>query len=574
MRRYWHILRKYKISLALCPILVLITVWCETIQPMYMAEIVDQGVMKRDLSLIAEKGVYMILISLSGLGFSVVNVYIASRTSIGFGTDLRGALFEKIQRLSFFDLDHFSTSSLITRLTNDIARIQQVVLMSMRMMLRSPFMLVMAIFFVVQINKQLALTLMASIPALSIAVFVILRKGFPYFLKVQQKIDQLNGVVRENLINIRVVKSFVREDFEARKFVRSSEELRDMVIRASNIIVAIFPVMQLVMNLSVIAILWVGGYKVMEGELQIGELISFVNYLAQVLMSLMLLSMFIMAFARASASSRRIMEVLNTTPSLANTPEGLADRYKIKRGEVEFVNVSFRYGNGENDVLRNVNFHIRPAETVAVVGATGAAKSSMVQLIPRLYDVTGGELRIDGVPVKDYHLKELHARIGMVLQKNELFTGTILENLRWGKPDATLEEAEEACRVAQVHDFILTLAEGYQTILGRGGINLSGGQKQRLCIARALLRKPKILILDDSTSAVDSETELQIRNNLNCLLKDTTVLIITQRINTMQSADRVIVLEDGEVEAIGTPDELMATSRIYQEIYNSQQILN
>ena len=549
MRRYWHILRKYKISLALCPILVLITVWCETIQPMYMAEIVDQGVMKRDLSLIAEKGVYMILISLSGLGFSVVNVYIASRTSIGFGTDLRGALFEKIQRLSFFDLDHFSTSSLITRLTNDIARIQQVVLMSMRMMLRSPFMLVMAIFFVVQINKQLALTLMASIPALSIAVFVILRKGFPYFLKVQQKIDQLNGVVRENLINIRVVKSFVREDFEARKFVRSSEELRDMVIRASNIIVAIFPVMQLVMNLSVIAILWVGGYKVMEGELQIGELISFVNYLAQVLMSLMLLSMFIMASARASASSRRIMEV-------------------------EFVNVSFRYGNGENDVLRNVNFHIRPAETVAVVGATGAAKSSMVQLIPRLYDVTGGELRIDGVPVKDYHLKELHARIGMVLQKNELFTGTILENLRWGKPDATLEEAEEACRVAQVHDFILTLAEGYQTILGRGGINLSGGQKQRLCIARALLRKPKILILDDSTSAVDSETELQIRNNLNCLLKDTTVLIITQRINTMQSADRVIVLEDGEVEAIGTPDELMATSRIYQEIYNSQQILN
>lgn len=574
MRRYWHILRKYKISLALCPILVLITVWCETIQPMYMAEIVDQGVMKRDLSLIAEKGVYMILISLSGLGFSVVNVYIASRTSIGFGTDLRGALFEKIQRLSFFDLDHFSTSSLITRLTNDIARIQQVVLMSMRMMLRSPFMLVMAIFFVVQINKQLALTLMASIPALSIAVFVILRKGFPYFLKVQQKIDQLNGVVRENLINIWVVKSFVREDFEARKFVRSSEELRDMVIRASNIIVAIFPVMQLVMNLSAIAILWVGGYKVMEGELQIGELISFVNYLAQVLMSLMLLSMFIMASARASASSRRIMEVLNTTPSLANTPEGLADRYKIKRGEVEFVNVSFRYGNGENDVLRNVNFHIRPAETVAVVGATGAAKSSMVQLIPRLYDVTGGELRIDGVPVKDYHLKELHARIGMVLQKNELFTGTILENLRWGKPDATLEEAEEACRVAQVHDFILTLAEGYQTILGRGGINLSGGQKQRLCIARALLRKPKILILDDSTSAVDSETELRIRNNLNCLLKDTTVLIITQRINTMQSADRVIVLEDGEVEAIGTPDELMATSRIYQEIYNSQQILN
>lgn len=574
MRKYWQILRRYKISLAVCPLLVLVTVWCETVQPMYMADIIDQGVMKRDLSLIAEKGTYMVLISLLGLAFSVANVWVASRTSIGFGTDLRTALFRKIQQLSFFDLDRFGTSSLITRLTNDIARIQQVVLMSMRMMLRSPFMLVMAIFFVVRINAQLALILVAAIPVLGMAVFLILKKGFPYFLKVQQKIDQLNGVVRENLINIRVVKSFVREDFETRKFTRSSEELRDMVIRASDIIVAIFPVMQLVMNLSIMAILWVGGYKVMEGELQIGELISFVNYLAQVLMSLMLLSMFIMATARASASSRRIREVLDTTPSLVNTPEGLTDRYKIEQGNIEFEQVGFRYGDGENDVLRNVSFHIRPGETVAVVGATGSAKSSMVQLIPRLYDVTAGEVRIDGVPVKEYNLQELHARIGMVLQKNELFTGTILENLRWGKPDASLEEAEEACRAAQAHDFIMGLSEGYNMLLGRGGVNLSGGQKQRICIARALLRKPRILILDDSTSAVDSETELHIRENLERMLGDTTVLIITQRINTMQSADRVIVLEDGEVETIGTPEELLATSKVYQEIYSSQQILD
>lgn len=444
----------------------------------------------------------------------------------------------------------------------------------MRMMLRSPFMLGMSIFFVVRINAQLALVLVTAIPVLGIAVFVILKKGFPYFLKVQQKIDQLNGVVRENLINIRVVKSFVREDFETRKFVRSSEELRDMVIRASNIIVAIFPVMQLVMNLSVIAILWVGGYKVIGGKLQIGELISFVNYLAQVLMSLMLLSMFIMATARASASSRRIREVLDTIPSLQNTTEGLMDRNKIERGEIRFEKVSFRYGDGENDVLKNVSFHIFPAETVAVVGATGSAKSSMVQLIPRLYDVSGGEIRIDGIPVKAYNLRELHARIGMVLQKNELFTGTILENLKWGKPDASLEEVEEACRVAQVHDFITTLKEGYNTLLGRGGVNLSGGQKQRVCIARALLRKPKILILDDSTSAVDSETELRIRKELSRVLQDTTVLIITQRINTMQSADRVIVLEDGEVETMGTPEELLKNSRVYQEIYSSQQILD
>lgn len=572
MRKYWNILRRYKLSLAVCPLLVLVTVWSETVQPMYMADIIDQGVMKGDLALITEKGIYMILISLLGLVFSVVNVWVASRTSIGFGTDLRTALFSKIQQLSFIDLDRFGTSSLITRLTNDIARIQQVVLMSLRMMLRSPFMLVMSVFFVVRINAQLALILVAAIPVLGVAVFIILKKGFPYFLKVQQKIDQLNGVVRENLINIRVVKSFVREDFETRKFVRSSEELRDMVIRASDIIVAIFPVMQLVMNFSVIAILWVGGYKVMDGKLQIGELISFVNYLAQVLMSLMLLSMFVMTAARASASSRRIREVLDTTPSLVNTAEGLFCRNRIEQGSIEFDRVSFRYGGGENDVLMNVSFRIKPAETVAVVGATGSAKSSMVQLIPRLYDVTGGEIRIDRIPVKEYNLHELHEQIGMVLQKNELFTGTILENLRWGKPDASPEEVEEACRAAQIHDFIMTLGEGYNTLLGRGGINLSGGQKQRVCIARALLGKPKILILDDSTSAVDSGTELRIRENLNRILKDTTVLIVTQRINTMQSADRVIVLEDGEVETIGSPEELLATSKVYQEIYNSQQI--
>ena len=574
MYRYWQILRNYRFSLAVCPLLVLITVWCETVQPMYMADIIDQGVMERNLGLIVEKGTYMVLIALVGLAFSVANVWVASRTSIGFGTDLRKALFLKIQQLSFFDLDRFGTSSLITRLTNDIARIQQVVLMSMRMMLRSPFMLVMAVFFVIRINAQLALVLVAAIPALGITVFVILKKGFPYFLRVQQKIDRLNGVVRENLINIRVVKSFVREDFEARKFTRSSEELQDMVVRASNIIVAIFPAMQLVMNLSVIAILWVGGYKVMGGKLQIGELISFVNYLAQVLMSLMLLSMFIMATARASASSRRIREVLDTEPSLTDTSVGREDRYRIQQGAIEFEQVGFHYGDGENDVLRQVSFQVRPGETIAIAGATGSAKSSMVQLIPRLYDVTAGEIRIDRIPVRDYSLHELHARIGMVLQKNELFTGTILENLRWGKPDASLQEAEEACRAAQAHDFILGLGEGYDTLLGRGGVNLSGGQKQRICIARALLRKPKILILDDSTSAVDSETELRIRENLGRMLKDTTVLIVTQRVNTMQSADRVIVLEDGEVQAIGTPEELLATSEVYREIYSSQQILD
>lgn len=571
MKRYWQILRKYRLGLALCPFLVLVTVLCETVQPMFMADIVDNGVMKRDLSVIVEVGAYMIGMSLLGVIFNVINVYVSSRTSIGFGTDLRTHLFNKIQKLSFFDIDRFSTGSLITRLTSDISRIQIVVLMSMRLMLRSPLLMLMSVFFVIQINKELALVLVGAIPVMGIFIYLILSKGFPYFLKVQQKVDQLNEVVRENLINIRVVKSFVREDFETKKFTRSSEDLRDIVIRASNIIVSIFPAMQLVMNLSMIAILWVGGQKVMAGQLKVGELISFVNYLVQVLMSLMMLSVVTMTFARASASSRRIVEVLDTESSLENTPVGLRNIYKVKAGDIVFNDVSFRYGGGETDVLRNISFHIPPGETVAVVGATGSAKSSLVQLVPRLYDATSGEVLIDGVSVKDYNLDELHAHIGMVLQKNELFTGTILDNLRWGKPDATMQEIEEATCAAQAHDFIMGFADGYNTLLGRGGINLSGGQKQRICIARALLRKPKILILDDSTSAVDSETELKIRENLNRLLQNTTVLIITQRIGTMQSANRVLVLEDGEINAIGTPEELMKTSEVYREIYHSQQ---
>ncbi len=537
-----------------------------------MAKIIDNGVMPRDLSVITRIGGYMILTSVAGLIASIFNIYVSSRTSIGFGTDLRTELFNKIQQLSFSDIDRFNSASLITRLTNDISKIQQVILISMRILLRSPLILFLAIFFVIKINADLALVLIGMIPVLSISIYLILRKGFPLFIKVQQKVDHLNGIIRENLINIRVVKSFIREDFETKKFANSSEDLRDMVIRASNIVVSVFPLMQLVMNISIILILWIGGQKIVSGNLKVGELISFVNYLSQILMSLMLLSMTIMAFARASASSKRILEVMDTEPSLTNTPEGLQNKHKIEKGEVVFQNVSFRHYAGENDVLRNINFHVRQGETIAIVGATGSAKSSMIQLIPRLYDTTSGKILIDGINVKDYNLDELHSKIGMVLQKNELFSGTIIENLRWGKPDATDDEIVQAAKAAEAHDFIMSFSDGYNTKLGRGGINLSGGQKQRICIARALLRKPKILILDDSTSAVDSDTEQKIRTNLNTTLRDTTVLIITQRINTMQSADRVIVLEDGEIDAVGKPSELMEKSKVYQEIYNSQQL--
>lgn len=572
MKKYWQILKKYKLGLAISPFLVLIFVLCETVQPLLMAKIIDNGVMPRDLTVITQVGGYMILISVAGLVASVLNIYVSSRTSIGFGTDLRTELFNKIQQLSFSDIDRFNSASLITRLTNDISKIQQVILISMRILLRSPLILFLAIFFVVKINADLALVLIGMIPVLSIGIYLILRKGFPLFIKVQQKVDHLNGIIRENLINIRVVKSFVREDFETKKFANSSEDLRDMVIRASNIVVSVFPLMQLVMNISVILILWIGGQKIVSGNLKVGELISFVNYLSQILMSLMLLSMTIMAFARASASSKRILEVMNTDPSLTNTPEGLQNKHKIEKGEVIFQDVSFRHYAGENDVLRNVNFHIKQGETIAIVGATGSAKSSMIQLIPRLYDATSGKILIDGINVKDYNLDELHSKIGMVLQKNELFSGTIIENLKWGKPDATEEEIIQAAQAAEAHEFIMSFSDGYNTKLGRGGINVSGGQKQRICIARALLRKPKILILDDSTSAVDSNTEQKIRTNLNTMLQETTVFIVTQRINTMQSADRVIVLEDGEINAIGKPSELIEKSKVYQEIYNSQQL--
>lgn len=558
--------------MALCPVLILVFVLCETAQPYFMAEIIDNGVMVKDFSTVVRIGGFMVVISIIGLVVNIVNVYISSRISIGFGTDLRSVLFDKIQSLSFSDIDKFNSASLITRLTNDISKIQQVILMSLRMLLRSPMMIVMALFFVLKLNAQMALILLISIPVLSLCIYVILKKGFPLFIKVQQKLDSLNAVVRENLINIRVVKSFVREDYETRKFITRSEDLRDMAIKAMNTMVTIFPAMQLITNISLVVILWVGGYKVVDGELKVGELISIVNYLTQIFISLFMMSMVIMSFARASASSVRIVEVLDSQSSLTESSEALLNKHHISRGEVQFRKVSFRYAESDNDVLKNIDFQVHQGETIAVVGGTGSAKTSMVQLIPRLYDATAGEVLVDGVNVKNYSLHELHSKIGMALQKNELFTGTILENLKWGKPDATMDEIIEATHAAQAHDFIMSFTDQYDTLLGRGGVNISGGQKQRICIARALLRKPKILILDDSTSAVDLETEQKIRTNLHTLLHDTTVFIITQRINTMQDADRVIILEGGEIEAIGRPGELIQHSKLYQEIYYSQQI--
>ncbi len=572
MKKYWDILKKYKVGLILCPILVLVFVLCETLLPTLMAKIVDQGIMTKDMSVVTTVGLEMLLISLVGFAANVANVYYSSKLGVSFSTDLRRQLFSHIQQFSFFEIDTFNSSSLITRLTGDVTRLQGVVIMSLRILLRSPMMVVIALLFVIRVNPDLAWIVAASIPILAIPLYLILTKGFPLFVIVQEKVDKLNSVVRENLINIRVVKSFVREDFEKEKFRRSAEELQDSAVKASNMVVTIFPIMQLVMNISVACILWFGGRQVMVGGLKVGELISVVNYLIQILVSLMMLSFVFVMFVRASASSKRILEVLDTEPSLANTQVGLSNVNKVEKGEIEMRNVSFRYKGSENDILKSVDFRIRSGELIALVGATGSGKSTLLQLIPRLYDATEGQVLVDDVNVKDYLLDELHSKIGMVLQNNELFAGTIESNLRWGNPNASDKEVRWACEMAQASEFIESFEHGYQSILGRGGINVSGGQKQRICIARALLLHPKILILDDSTSAVDTKTERAIMDNIRQKMTGTTVLMVTQRVSNMHTADRIIVLDDGHIEAIGTHDELLKSSEIYKEIYLSQQI--
>ena len=570
MKIYWEFLRPYKKYLIASPLLVIGFVFCETAQPALMAFIVDQGVMKNDLSTVLHYGGAMIGLSIIAIVFSLSNLYCASKTAVGFSTLLRKKMFHTIQQFSFNDIDKFSTASLITRMTNDTTILQQVLQRSMMLLYRAPLMMLLAFVFVIRINYQMAFFIGLAIPVLALCIFFLLKKGFPLFIQVQQKLDNLNDIVRENLINIRVVKSFVREDFEKEKFARSNEDLRDTFTKALNVMITVMPIMQLIMNTLVIVILWYGGVR----GLQIGELISLVNYSMQILMALMLVSMTIMMFARASASSERIAEVIRQKPSITDSEESLQGNHKITKGDIEFRNVSFKYNqSNENYVLKELNFSIPNNENIAIVGATGSAKTSMLQLIPRLYEVTEGEIRIDNVNVKDYTLEELRNNVSVVLQKNELFSGSILSNLKWGNEQASFEEIEAAAKAAEAHDFIVSFPEQYETILGQSGVNISGGQKQRICIARALLKKPKILILDNSTSAVDTATEQKIRQNLK-QLPNTTVLMVTQRFNTMQDSDRIMILEEGMLEAFDTSDELMKKSKIYKEIYDSQLLLN
>ena len=565
MRKLISYLAPYKRSVMIAVAFMLLDVVCEVVQPTLMSDIVGRGIQTGNIPFILGIGALMILFALLAIVAGFGNARHSARAGVGFAAGLRRGLFEKVQTFSFKNIDDFSTASLATRLTNDVTLLQNAGIMSLRLMIRAPLMFIFALVMALRMNARLAVILVVIIPTLLLALAFIIRKALPLFNQMQARMDALNGSVRENLTNVRVVKSFVQQDYEKHKFKSANDALTGASLRAMNVVIFNMPVMMLV----TVAVIWFGGGQVIRGELQAAEMVAFINYIFQILMSLMMLSMMFVLFSRASASYKRVMEVLNTEVDLADE-QGASER--PIRGDVTFEHVSFKYdpANGEN-VLRDVSLSVKAGQTVAVIGGTGAGKSSLVQLIPRLYDATDGRVLIDGRDVREYTVESLRSQVGMVLQKNTLFSGSIRDNLKWGNEHADDGEVEAAAKAAQAHDFIMSFPNGYDTWIEQGGVNVSGGQKQRLCIARALLKKPPILILDDSTSAVDTATERRIRDAFNAELSGTTKFIIAQRISSVKDADQIIILSDGEIADAGTHDELLARSEEYREIYYSQQ---
>ena len=516
-------------------------------------------------------GAVMIGTALLMMMGGVLGAYFAVKASVNFAGDLRRDVFAKVQKFSFANIEKFSTGSLVTRLTNDITNIQNVLSMGLRMLLRAPGMLIGGLIMAFIMNAKLALVFCVVIPVLIIALAFVMKTAFPRFDVMQTKIDGLNSRIQENITNQRVVKSFVRDDFEKETFDRANNELKDKTLRAMKVVILTMPIMTLAMNLTVMAVVWFGGQQILIGDMPVGNLTAFTTYVTQILMSLMMVSMIMIQGSRAMASSHRILEVLDTDIDLNDDNASEKDRL-VTSGEIEFKNVCFRYyKKHKKNVLQNINFTAKPGEVVGIIGSTGSGKSSLVQLIPRLYDCDEGEVLVDGVNVKEYSLNHLRDGVAMVLQKNTLFSGSIMENLRWGDEEATDEQVKEAAKAAQADGFVSEFADGYDRELGQGGVNVSGGQKQRLCIARALLKKPKILILDDSTSAVDTATEAQIRKSFSTTLKDTTKLIIAQRISSVEDADRILVMDEGQIVGQGTHKELLESCETYQEIYYSQR---
>ena len=566
-------LQGYKRQAVLSPILSVLEFICELLLPLVMAEIVDTAIPAGDETSIFLLGAAMLALALTAMACGVGSAKYATIASQGFGSNLRQCLFDKVQEFSFADIDRFSSASLITRMTNDANAMTMMLAMGLRMLVRAPVMLVAALAISISLNARLALVLAVVIPVMILVIGVLMKLCTKLFEAMQKRIDNLNNTLQENLVAIRVVKAFVRENFERKKFKKSNDELTEAALAVGLRIIAILPVMMLAMNGATVAVLYFGGRMVMGAEFDLGSLQAFINYIFQILMSVMMVAMSLLQLSRAQACAHRIHEVLNTEPSVEDKPEAARQALPSPRGQVEFRDVSFRYAAGGtgDDVLSHISFTVQPGQFVALVGGTGTGKSTLVNLIPRFYDVTGGAVLVDGMDVRDYPLEALRGRIGMVLQNNVLFSGTIRENLKWGNPDAAEEEVIQAAKDAQAYDFIMSFPDGFDTNLSQGGVNVSGGQKQRLCIARAMLRKPAVLILDDSTSAVDSTTEAAIRASFAKNLKDTTIIMIAQRISSVQYADEILILDDDHIAARGTHEELLKTSSIYQEIYQSQQ---
>ena len=563
-------IKEYKKASILTPIFVVLEVVMEVIIPLLMSKIIDVGIPNNDIKYILEIGILLTVSAIMSLLFGMLSGRFAAKASSGFAKNLRQGMFYKIQEYSFENIDKFSTSSLITRLTTDVTNVQMAFMMIIRILVRGPVMLIASLFMAFSIDVRLSCVFLVAIPVLGVALFYIAIKAHPNFEKVFKKYDKLNSVVQENVGGIRVVKAYANEEHEEKKFDNVNNEVYNYFKKAEKIIAFNSPIMQFVVYFSVLIISWLGAKYIIGGTFQTGQLSSLITYAWQILMSLMMLSMVFVMIIMAQSSAERIVEVLDEEPAIKNKKNAIKT---IKDGSITFENVSFAYSDEKDPnkyALQDINLEIKSGETIGIIGGTGSSKSTLVQLIPRLYDATKGTVKVGGVNVKDYDMESLRDAVSMVLQKNILFSGTISENLRWGDKNADDEELEKACELAQADSFIKEFPEKYDTKIDQGGTNVSGGQRQRLCIARALLKKPKILILDDSTSAVDTKTDSYIRKAFREEIPNTTKIIIAQRVTSVEDADRIIVLDEGKISGIGTSRELLKTNKIYQEVYNSQ----
>jgi len=569
VRRLAIYLKPYWRWVLLAPLLMLGEVTMDLMQPRLLATIVDEGIARLDMGVVLRTAGTMVGFAILGAGGGISNGVFASKAAQSFGADLRQDLFSKVEQLSFANIDRLQTGQLVTRLTSDVVQVQEALYTLLRIMVRAPLLLVGGLVMAIATAPQLAFLPLGLMPLTLIPVIWVVRKATPLFGKVQRRLDALNEIMQENLAGIRVVKAFARSDHERVRFGTGNRELADDTIRTIRVIVVVMPVMMFTVNLGVVGVLWFGGMRVVAGTMQIGQLMAFVNYLAQILMSVLMVSMLVTHLARATASAERIQEILDSVPTIRDKPDAISD--PPEDATVVFEDVTFAYdGDGADAALEGVSFVARPGQTLALLGQTGSGKSTLVHLIPRYYDVTGGRITVGGIDVRDMSSASLRRMVGAVLQETVLFSGTIRDNIRYGRPEASQDEVERAARMAQAHDFIQEFPDGYDTVLGQRGVNLSGGQKQRVAIARALLVEPPILILDDSTSSVDVETEARIQEALEAYGRERTCIMVAQRISSVLTADQILVLNDGRLAASGTHEELMMSSPVYREIYESQ----